>query len=87
MAKAILSYEPVMKVENGFNLPVNILYYGTDVMGGQGDLSQVTVTILGTDTLAQIKTKIVNAVVADAPIQGHTLAAADITMPAFMSGV
>lgn len=86
MAKAILQYGDVIKSPNGFDVPVRILYYGADVLGGTGDFSEVTVTLLGTDTLAQMKSKIINGVLSDAANWGYTLTSANITMPSWMSG-
>lgn len=86
MAKAMCWYRSASKTTSGFVIPVEILYIGDDVLEGVGDQSYIEVEILAGQTLAQINTNVVNAVLADATYYGYPLIASDVVFPGMMTG-
>jgi hypothetical protein len=68
--------------EDNLELAANILFFGT----GLKDRSFVKVTVLPADTVAQIKTKLVNAIIAEATAIGYSVPAGNIILPAFQRG-
>jgi hypothetical protein len=69
---------------NGDNLQAKLscIYFG----GGLRDLSEVSIIILQSDTLAQIKQKIVDAIINEANLLGYSVLASNIIIPAFQKG-
>jgi hypothetical protein len=69
---------------NGDNLEARLpcLFFAS----GLRDLSEVSVTITPTDTLAQIKTKIVDAISSEATRLGYSVPASNMILPAFQKG-
>ena len=53
---------------------------------GLKDRSLVSVAVLPSDTPAQIKMKLVNAIIAEATTLGYSVVAADIVLPAYQRG-
>ena len=74
-----ISVEP-----NGDNLEAKLpcIFFGT----GLRDLSEVSITILPSDSLAQIKTKIVSAITAEATALGYNVPASNMILPTFQKG-
>lgn len=65
----------------------DLVYRGAEVGAGRGyDLSHLTVTYTPTDTLAQMRTKLVNAILAEAGVLGYGLTAARIILPSYQRG-
>lgn len=69
---------------DGENLQAKLpcLFFGAELR----DLSEVSVTILSTDTLAQIKAKIVTALSDEATRLGYSVPASNMILPAFQKG-
>ena len=69
---------------NGDNLEAKLpcIFFAS----GLRDLSEVSVTITPADTLTQIKTKIVDAITAEATRLGYSVATSSMIFPAFQKG-
>ena len=63
-------------------LSADVLFFGT----GLKDKSLVSVTILSADTPAQIKAKLVNAVIAEATALGYSVSASGVILPSYQRG-
>ena len=68
--------------DDNLELVTNILFFGA----GLKDRSFTSITILPSDTPAQIKTKLVNAIIAEATALGYSVPAANIVLPVFQRG-
>ena len=53
---------------------------------GLKDLSEVRIEVLPADTLAQIKTKVINAITTEATALGYAVLAANMIIPVFQKG-
>ena len=82
MAKAFVPNFEFDTLGEDLVLTFQVLFFG----GGLRDLSIVSVTILGTDTLAQVKQKLVNAISVEATNLGYSVSATDIILPVFQKG-
>ncbi len=67
---------------DNLELRANVVYFGVGVK----DLSPIAVVILPSDTIVQIKQKIIDAVIAEAVNLGWTLLANQILLPVFQKG-
>ncbi len=63
-------------------LLANTAYFG----GGIADINPVSITISPGDTLAQVKQKVIEAILAQASSLGYSLTTSDIILPAFQKG-
>ncbi len=77
----------VSKIEvepNGDNLEAKLpcIFFAS----GLRDLSEVSVTITPADTLAQIKTRIVDAIITEATRLGYSVPASNMILPTFQKG-
>lgn len=88
MAKAIVyTYETVDPTgTDDFLLSALVFYRGSEVTPNGGNNERVMVTFNAADSLAQIKTKIVNAIIAHGSGLGWTVVAADIVLPSYSKG-
>ena len=68
--------------ENNLVLKMQVIFFAA----GLKDFSEVNVEILPADTLLQIKTKVVNAVTAEATALGYTVPASNMILPIFQKG-
>ena len=69
---------------NGDNLEAKLpcIFFAS----GLRDLSEVSITIIPTDTLVQIKQKIVDAISAEAIRLGYSVLASNMILPSFQKG-
>jgi len=84
MAGAFISQFSVETSGDNLILSCDVVYYGSGL--GQKDLSPISVTVMSGDTLATIKQKFVDAVIAEATRLGYSVTAASIILPAFQKG-
>ena len=68
--------------DDNLELTANILFFGA----GLKDRSFASITILPSDTPAQIKTKVVNAVTTEATRLGYSVPASNMILPVFQRG-
>ena len=67
---------------DNLELKMQVLFFGA----GLKDLSIVAATILAGDTLAQVKGKIVTAILSEAAALGYSVPAANMILPSFQKG-
>jgi hypothetical protein len=70
--------EPAGTVSNGYQLRVTVNLFGGGAAAAPAERRDVVITVLRTDTTAQITTKVANAIIADAAVAGLTIVGADI---------
>jgi hypothetical protein len=82
MAGAFIPSIEVETSQENLILKLRIIFFGT----GLRDLSEVEVSILPSETLSQIKTKLVDAIISEANSLGYSLSASNIILPTFQKG-
>jgi hypothetical protein len=60
----------------------DVIFFGT----GLRDISPISITVLPTDTLAQVKQKLVDAISAEATRLGLAVPASNMILPVFQKG-
>lgn len=87
MAKAFARLDDILGYVDGtYALNLIIIFCGTGVPG-ERDISTTSATVNGSDTASQIRTKISDAIVAEANRLGYTVTAGEISLPYFEKGV
>lgn len=82
MAGCFVNKIEVEPNEDNLEAKLSCIFFGA----GLRDLSEVSVTILPSDTLSQIKAKIVSAISAEATALGYSVSASNMILPAFQKG-
>lgn len=70
---------------NSFDLDYEVFFGGSDVRAG-GDISVVTINVLPGDANTALRTKLSDAVSAEAARIGYSLAKTNITLPTYQKG-
>lgn len=82
MASAFIPNIEVETLDDNLILKMQVIFFAT----GLKDLSQISVEILPTDSLSQIKAKIVNIITAEASNLGYSVPASNMIIPVFQRG-
>ena len=82
MAGALVSSIDFDSSADNLTLVADVLFFGV----GLKDRSVVSVTILPSDAVTQIKSKLVNAVLAEATALGYSVSANSVILPVFQRG-
>lgn len=88
MASALARTIGVLTNAGALSLSLEVAYSGNaqTEIGGGGYVVTVEVPLLATDQPAAIRTKMSNAIAADAAARGFSVSSADMTLPTFQKG-
>lgn len=86
MAYAMVTRQTETRGQGGsFDLDYEVFFGGTDVRSG-GDISIITINVLPGDANTAIRSKLSDAVSAEATRIGYALARTNITLPTYQKG-